>query len=150
MPLFIYCVYEFLFLRVWLLGKSGCCRGLLCFLTRCRILHFYITRTSPCAPNSRTSTINITHHRSPNDCGLCRMLSFADAADGHLSGFLHLGLWSIVRMSRRRYFDQCALQTHRHSEQRRETIKNDEEGHLIYKDGDILNERCTHTISHSF
>lgn len=31
--------------------------------------------------------------------------------------------------------------THRHSDRRRVTVKNDEEGHLIYNEGDILNER---------
>lgn len=42
-------------------------------------------------------------------------------------------------------------QTHRDSSSRRKkTIKNDEEGHLIYKEGDILNERCTHPISDMF
>jgi len=43
-------------------------------------------------------------------------------------------------------------QTHRHSRHHRGTgpVKSDEEGHLIYKDGDVLCERCTNHHHHIF
>lgn len=45
-------------------------------------------------------------------------------------------------------------QTHRHSRHQRRggtgPVKIDEEGHLIYKDGDVLFERCTHHRHHFF
>ena len=44
-------------------------------------------------------------------------------------------------------------QTHRHSRQHHRgagPVKSDEEGHLIYRDGDILFERCTQHHHHFF